>query len=394
MAFPQSRTRAPKKLQRFPLRKVVAGLVVAGCAALTGCGNFFVYPGSTSTSGSTSGGADLAYVSNSASGSTYINGYVVSSGTLAAATGSPYSLGYSPAAMVVSRNDGFLYIASDSALSAGAIYGYSIGTGGALQILDSGAALLSENVAALAVSPDGQWLFALDADGITLEEYAINSSTGALTFENTYGVAGAANGIVTPVSVKVAPSGDFILCALGTGGLVTFPFDTTTGAAGPGDSLVSPGTASSGYYAIAIDGNNNIYAAGTVGLQVFTSTTAGVPTLVDNTAYATGSGPRSMVLNSGYTDVYTGNQTDGTITEDSIATGPVLTAITGSPVTAPTTVSALGLDNSDKYILAAGFNGTSGLQLYTISATGALTESGSAPTGTNLAIPTVVAMSH
>jgi 6-phosphogluconolactonase (cycloisomerase 2 family) len=131
-----------------------------------------------------------------------------------------------------------------------------------------------------------------------------------------------------------------------------------------------------------------------VGLQAFTSTTAGVPTLQNSTPYATGNAPRAMVIDSTNTYVYTANQTDGTITEDSIASGPKLTALTGSPVTAPTTVSALGLDNSGKYILAAGYGASSGVQLFTIGSTGALTESGSAPTGTNLLIPTVMAVTH
>lgn len=388
------------KREGWAARAVLGVVGLCLSVALTGCGNFFVYPGSTGTGSGTSGAGtsstDFAYVSNSASGSTYINGYAVSSGTLTATTGSPYNLGYAPAAMAITPSDGYLYIATDSALSTGYLYGYSIGTGGNLNILDGGSSLVpGENIASIDISPDGQWLFALDAGGLTLEEYAINNTTGALTFQNTYGITGAAAGIVTPVSVKVAPSGDFIVCALGTGGVVTFSFDTSTGAAGTvGNSLISPGSSSDGYYAIAIDKNNNIYAAGTVGLQVFSSTTAGVPTLISSTPYATGGGPRSMVINTGNNYVYTGNQTDGTVTADAIGTGAALTSITGSPFTGPTTVSALGQDNSGKYILAAGYNGTSGVQLFTIGSAGALTLSGSAATGTNLAIPTVVAMAH
>ncbi len=381
-------------------RALLGAVGLCASVALTGCGNFFVYPGSTSTGTGTGTGTgnsstDFAYVSNSASGSTYVNGYAVSSGALTATTGSPYNLAYVPAAMAITPSDTYLYIATDSGLSAGYLYGYSIGTGGSLSILDGGTALESENVASIAISPDGQWLFALDAGGITLEEYLINSSTGALTFQNTVGITGAAAGIVTPVSVKVAPSGDFIVCALGTGGVVSFSFDTATGEAGvAGSSLISPALASEGYYAIAVDKNNYVYAAGTVGLQVFSSTTAGALTLISSTPYATGAGPRSMVIDTSNTYVYTGNQTDGTITEDAIGTNAALTAISGSPVTGPAGVSALGRDNSGKYVLAAGYNGTSGIQLFTIGSTGALTQSGSAPSGTDLAVPTVVAMAH
>lgn len=369
------------------------GMAVLGGMAvmLTGCGNFFVKPTTTTTTASST---SYAYVSNSASGTEYINGYVLTSGTLVAATSSPYSLGFVPQGMAVTPSNAYLYVGSDSALAAGAIYGYSIGTGGALTILNSGAALVSENSAAVDISPDGQWLFSLNTNGSTLEEYSINSSTGLLSFAENYTYGGAAGGVVTPLSVKVAPSGDFVVLALGTAGMVTFPFNTTTGAAGPGDTLVSPGSTSSGIYAVAVDSNNYLYASGTAGLQVFSTTTLGVPTLVSTTAYTIGKGPRAMVVNTGNNYVYTANQTDSTITGDAIGTGGVLTAIAGSPYTAPTTVTAMGRDNSGKYIVTAGYSATSGIQMFAIGTAGALTESSSAASGTDTTIPVAVALTH
>jgi 6-phosphogluconolactonase len=400
MEFPHMDTLKDSRLPRedWRARTLLALLGLCASAALAGCGNFFVYPGGTTTTGTGTGtgssSADFAYVSNSASGSTYLNGYSLSAGTLTATTGSPYSLTYAPAAMAITPSNTFLYIATDAALSTGYLYGYTIGTGGSLSILGGGTPLLNDSIASLDISPDGQWLFALDADGGEIEEYAINSSTGGLTFQNYFPVTGAPNGVVVPLSVKVAPSGDFILAALGTGGVVTYAFDTSTGVGLQSENSILPALASSGYYTVAVDKNNYIYAAGTVGLQVFSSTRAGAPTLIDNTPYTTGNGPRSTVIDTSDTYVYAGNQTDGTITEDTIGTNAALTAITGSPVTGPGTVSALGRDNSGKYILAAGYNGTSGVQLFTIGSAGGLTLSGSAATGTNLAVPTVVVMTH
>jgi 6-phosphogluconolactonase len=323
-----------------------------------------------------------------------LNGYAVSSGALTAATGSPYSLAYTPAAMAITPSNTFLYIATDSALSTGYLYGYTIGTGGSLTILGGGTPLLNDSIASLDISPDGQWLFALDADGGEIEEYAINSSTGGLTFQNYFPVVGAPSGVVVPLSVKVAPSGDFIVAALGTGGVVTYAFNTSTGVGVQSENSIIPATIQNGYYTVAVDKNNYIYAAGTVGLQVFSGTTAGAPTLIDNTPYPTGNGPRSMVIDTSNTYVYAGNQNDGTITEDTIGTNGALTAITGSPVTGPATLSALGRDNSGKYILAAGYDGTSGIQLFTIGSAGGLTLSGSAATGTNELVPTVIVMTH
>ncbi len=362
--------------------------------AVTGCGGFFVYPGSTTTTttgtgSSTSSGTDFAYVANSSSGSTYLNGYVVSSGLLTAATGSPFSLDYTPTAISVTPNNSFVYIGTDSTVDTAAIYGYSVGTGGALTILNSGSALVTtENVSSVTISPDGNWLFSLDAVTSVLEEYAINTSTGALTLETSYDLTGANSGVITPYSVQIAPTGDFLACALGTGGVETFSFDTSTGAA-IATTVISPASSANGVYAIAIDGSDNLYAAGTAGLQVFSDTTAGAPTLLNT--YTVGNAPRAIVLSTTYSYVYVANEADSTISGFSISSG-ALTPLSGSPFAAPTGIDALGRDSTGAYILAEGYNATSGIELYSIGTTGALAESSEAASGITTGVPVVVGL--
>ncbi len=385
---------------------VLAGtmvLLTSVLLGLTGCGSFFQCEGkadcpATGTgTGTGTTSVDYAYVANSAKGSTYINGYTLASGALTAATGSPFSLGYSPSAMAVTPANTFLYIASDSDLTStglGNIYGYTIGTGGALTILAGGSPLLNENVTSIDISPDGQWLFALDTDGLTFEQYSINSSTGILTLASIYNITGATGQVVTPVSLKVAPSGDFIVIALGTAGAETFSLITSTGQVGVTATTISPATAAIGINAVAVDGNNYLYCAGTAGLQVFSTTTAGVPTL--QKAYKTGNASRSIVINSASTYVYVGNYDDSTITGYAIGTSGVLTALTGSPFAAPANVNALARDSTSAYLIASGYSTTSGIQLFSIGSAGALTltSSGSAATGTSLLIPGVIAATH
>lgn len=375
--------------------------VAALSLMVTGCNGFFVYPGSSSSTGSTTT-EDYAYVANSATGSTYLNGYVVSSGTLVATTGAPYSLGYVPQSMAITPNNGYLYIASDSVISnAGEIYGYSIGTGGALTILGGGLPLISENVASIDISPDGQWLFALDTTSGQLNVYQIASSTGLLSFFTYVNVStqNTANAQVVPKSVKIAPSGQFVVCALGTGGAEIFAFDTSTGVLSGPSGAINPNVASDGVNAIAIDANNYIYAVGTFGanstpgLQVFSTTSAGIDTPVGNT-YTVGNGPNSVVVSTTSNYVYVGNQTDSTISAFSTASG-VLTALNkGTAYNAPTNVGALGLDSSGAYLLASGFNSTSGIQLYKTGSAGTLTASNTAASGTSTLYPTPVALVH
>jgi len=247
---------------------LLAALLAGLSLALTGCNGFFVYPGSSSSSSTGSG--DYAYVSNSASGSNYINGYSVSGGSLVATTGSPYSLGFVPSAMVVSIPNTYLYVASSSSGGSGEIYGYSIGTGGALTILNNSLGLEAENSSALAVSPDGQWLFSLNSDGLSMEEYKISTSTGLLTAEGNYPITASAGGIVTPNAIKVAPSGNYIACALGTAGVDVFSFATSTGVASSSAAVIPPLNAADGFYSVAIDSSNNLFLAGTSGLVDYT----------------------------------------------------------------------------------------------------------------------------
>lgn len=379
--------------------------LLSATSLLTGCGSFFSCegkascptappsgtPGTPATPGTSR--TDFAYVSNGATGNTFVSGYDLTSGTLIAATNSPFSFGYSPSAMVINPANTYMYVATDSTLSAGVgyIYAYGIGTGGTLSILSGGSPLENESVTSLDISPDGHWLFALDTNGLTLEEYSIDTATGALAFAATYGITGAVNGLITPSAVKVAPTGDYLVVAMGTGGAETFSLNTTTGAASA-TTLISPATASSGIYAATADGNHHLYCAGTAGLQVFSTTTTGVPTLMKT--YTAGNGAHSVVINNAATNVYVGNQTDSTISGYAIDTTAALSPLTGSPFAAPTTVNALSIDSTQAYLIASGYNSTSGVQLFKIGSAGALTSGASAGSGTVTAIPGAIAVTH
>ena len=395
-------------LRMLLLKRVAGAAVLAMATLLTGCGAFFVcQKASCPTTPVTGDGSDYGYVANSATGSTYINGYALSSGTLVATTSSPYSLDYVPQAMTITPSDAYLYIATDSAVNGniGYLYGYSIGTGGALTILDSGTALVADDVVALDVSPDGKWLFALNANiatqtATTISEYSIDSTTGALTFAASYSPSSvnSANAIINPLSIKVAPSGDFFVCAMGTGGAQIYSFDTTTGI-GTSAGAINPNLATGGVNAIAIDANNYLYAAGILaaggkpGLQVFSVTSAGLATAVGST-YAVGNGPNAIAVSTKSAYVYVANGTDSTISAFSIATGVLTPLNSGTAYTAPTNIGALAADQSGKYLLAAGFSATSGNQIFSISSTGTLTESGSAGSGATATIPATLAVTH
>jgi 6-phosphogluconolactonase len=393
-------------------------LLAAGTVLLSGCGNFFSCEGKadcpaacvasstvtcpptggTGTGSGTGTGVDYVYVANSATAATSLDGYNVSSGALTVATSAPFPLTYVPTSAAITPANTFMYISSDAALNTanpgeGFIFGYSIGTGGALTTIGD-APQIDENDSALAISPDGQWLFTLPDDALTINEYPINASTGDLgTLENDYPLSSAPTGAITPVSIAVAPSGEYFAAALATGGANVYPFDTTTGSLPANQSgvVINPGNAASGIYAVAFDSNNFLYCVGTAGLQVFTVSSGATVTLLKT--YPVGNGPRSIVINSASTYLYVGNDTDSTISGYSIGTNAALTALAGSPYTAPTSVDALAIDSTGKYVIASGYNATSGIQLYTIGSAGALTPTASAADGT-AGVPSAIAATH
>jgi 6-phosphogluconolactonase (cycloisomerase 2 family) len=304
--------------------------------------------------------------------------------------------------MVVSIPNTYLYVASPSSGGSGEIYGYSIGTGGALTILNNSLGLEAENSSALAVSPDGQWLFSLNSDGLSMEEYKISTSTGLLTAEGNYPITASAGGIVTPNAIKVAPSGNYIACALGTAGVDVFSFATSTGVASSSAAVIPPLNAADGFYSVAIDSSNNLFLGGTSGLVDYTvvanSNGSVTATLASTSAgYSLGTGNNSITVSKNGSYVFAGSQNGGTgstIYAYAIGAGAALTAVTGSPFNAPTDIAALGYDSTGNYLLGIGYSATSGTQIFTIGSAGALTSSGSAASGTTLTIPAVLALTH
>ncbi|HEV2577515.1 MAG TPA: beta-propeller fold lactonase family protein [Acidobacteriaceae bacterium] len=398
----------------YPSRKAAGRIVARGGAALAlaatvllaGCHNFFVCqkascPSSGSGGGSTS--TDYVYVSNATAGSTYVSGYNIGNGSLAAITGSPFNLTYIPVAMTVSPNDAILYVASLPGAANPGIYVYSINSStGQLSGPNGGQVQISGAISSMDISPDGKFLFSVDTTGTLLTEYTIDSS-GNLARAGTFGLPGTdctlGGAVISQTcTVKVAPSGEFVLASLGSAGTAIYPYSSSSGITTTSPLVIPSGSTQaspSGDYSVTLDSNNYVYIARTSALAVYQITdSAGDASLKSTASYATGVIPRSIVLSANQGYVYTANEGAGTISSYSINSSAALTQVSGSPFTGPTNVSALGVDKSGTYMVAAGYNGSSGVQLFTIGSTGGLTLVTSAGTGTSTAYPAILAMTH
>ena len=369
-------------MRRLAVRSLALSLL-AVLPFLSGCGNFFVYPGSTTTgTGSGTSTTSFAYVANATT--LTLAGFALASGSLAAVTGSPYALPLSPTSAVVTPANTFLYVGC-----LGAIYGYSIASTGQLTPLSSGSAVAVATAVSMDVSPDGNWLFILDASGITIDEYAINTTTGALTAATgaSFAVTG---GVTLPRQVKVSPNGAYVFAAMGTGGDIVFTFNTTTGALTEAQSLAGSATTSDN--ALAIDSTStHLYIARSgdgSGVAAFTIGASGALTSIAGSPFAAGATPYSVVLDSTGAYLYAANRTDGTISGYAITATGVLTALTGSPYATGLAPVALGRDGTGKYILSAAFSGSPDLTMYSFDTTTAgkldsasTSTTGSDPTG-------------
>lgn len=398
----------------YPSRKAAGRLVARGSAALAlaatvllaGCHNFFVCqkascPSSGSGGGSTS--TDYVYVSNAPTGSTYVSEYSIGNGSLAAISGSPFNLNFIPVAMSVSPNDSFLYVASLPGAANPGIYVYSINSStGQLSGPNGGQVQITGAISSMDISPDGKFLFSVDTTGTILTEYTIDSSgnlaTGASFQLPGAGCALSGTVISQSCTVKVAPSGEFVLASLGSAGTAIYPYSSSSGITTTSPLVIPSGSTQaspSGDYSVTLDDNNYIYIARTNALAVYQITdTEGDAVLKSTASYATGLTPRSVVLSANQGYVYTANEGAGTISGYSINSAAALTQVSGSPFAGPANVSAIGIDKSGTYMVSAGYNGSSGVQLFTIGSSGGLTLVTSAGTGTSTAYPAILAMTH
>jgi 6-phosphogluconolactonase len=359
-----------------------------------GCAGFFP-PSNSSSSSSSSGGTttptttgDYAYVTSSLTTSSTaiytLTGFSVGTGTLTELTGFPLTLPFAPTATAINPANTVLYVGG-----IGVIYGYTISSTGALTPISSGGsvALANADVVSMDISPDGQWLLALDSNGVAIDEFQIQS--GGLLASATGASYTVTNGqMVVPNSIRVSQNANnlYVAAALGTGGDLLYVLNTSTGALTLANQITPP-TTSSADQSVAFDSTGaTLYVArsgSNAGLIPYTIGSGSSLTAVSGSPYALGSGPSSIVLDATGKYVYVGNKVSGTISGFSIGTGGALTALAGSPYTSGAGVASLGRDNSGKYILAAAVGGGPDVQMYSFDATtaGMLDGSGTASTG-------------
>ena len=385
------------------VRWAALGLVIT--ALLAGCKGFWDAPTTTSTGGTTPTtlSSGVFYAVNQTT--SQIAAYQISSGTLDTVSGSPYTLSAAPSSIAIAPSGGFLYVGTVSG-----IYLYTIGSGGALTLQNSGNPIATDIPAAMVVS--GSWLldaFTNTSNSVELDAIPINASTGA------YAGAGGAPPSQTfsiansPAVKQMVLSADEanLFVALGTGGTIVVPFDT--GNANPlGTAATTIPLAKTGGSAlsVAVDpsstprlfyiGETLANAGGTSGgLRVFNYSSLGSAMLTQATGSPIASGglaPNAILPLSTGDYVYVANGT-GTTSLGNVAWFPITASGTTYTVSAGSTVASgiqpIGLaeDSTGDFVLAVATGGSTAsgdpdLEAYTMSS-GALTSAIQSKTGTD-----------
>jgi 6-phosphogluconolactonase len=103
-----------------------------------------------------------------------------------------------------------------------------------------------------------------------------------------------------------------------------------------------------------------------------------------------------VVVNNAGTDVYVANQLDSTISGYSVASDGTLTALADSPYTAGSSVTALAVERTGDYLLAAARGGSPDLAMYSFDSgiAGKLDLSTTTATGTDPTMPVALATTH
>jgi 6-phosphogluconolactonase (cycloisomerase 2 family) len=371
-----------------------AGLALGAALFLTGCAGFFVDPHSTSTTTGTSG-SDYVYVVNQTTNT--LTGFVVGTGTLTTISTYTLQTGLNAQSVAVTIPDTFVYVGG-----SGGIYCYAIGTGGALTQQTTGGVTELANFVAMDVSYDGKWLAALDSDLDELYIFSINTSTGLLSPAGALPISIPGSGTGSLRQVRFSPNAAFVVAALGPGGDVIYPFNATTGALGTANNL----TLAAGFSdnAIAFDKvSGDVYFArggsttGSSVIATYTLGSSGALTQV-GTPIVSGNSPYSL-LNVDTTSsgdfLYAANRNDSTISGYSLTSG-ALAALASSPYNSGSAVTALVLDKTGAYVIAASSGGSPDVELYALDGTtlGKLDSDAISASGTDPAGSLAIAATH
>lgn len=389
--------------------------VLAVTSMLAGCKGFWDLPANSGGGGGTGASSGVFYVANQAT--VQVAAFSIVSGTLTKVSGSPYTLAAAPRTLAISPNGNFLYVGT----LGGGVFAFSIGSGGALSALNSGAAIApTELPFAMQVDPSGTWLVdafpTLNNTGIQVDAIPITSAglvdQSRAEQSPSFNLSGASVN-----ALAISPDGSHVFVAAGTAGTLAMPFAYRNASPLGASSAVTiqPLNTGGSALSVAVDPTNRLFYIGETlgsssgksgGLRAINFSSLG-GTLTNATGSPMDSGglaPAAILPDASGSYVYVANgqgTSTGNVQSFSITTGGTSAAPTYSLATVGTSVSAglqpsgLAEDSQGKYVLEINTGGSPDLAAYTFDTTTAgkldSASSASGATGTDPVQATAIA---
>jgi 6-phosphogluconolactonase (cycloisomerase 2 family) len=170
----------------------------------------------------------------------WVFGYNIgSAGALAASTNSPYQAGVKPSAIAADPTDRFVYVTD---FASNELIGYTILDGSTLNFMTSGPFKTGNEPSAVTLDPRGMFIYVTNSLDSTVSAYEITQATGNPT--GAVNVTGSPfnSTDTTPVAVVVDPAlGRFVYTANEQGNSVSgFRLNATSGSLSPTQSTPYP----------------------------------------------------------------------------------------------------------------------------------------------------------
>ena len=303
-------------------------------------------------------------------------------GTLGPVVGSPYALSAFPGQMAISPLTHDLYA------GGGGPYGFSASpTDGALTPLSgSPFAPNGESVADLAISPDGQRVFAVTGLNNKLRVYDVGADEGLTQVGPAYAPGN------TPLGLALSPDGKNLFAPLANANTIAAYNVAVDGTLTlRPDSPFSTGSQPFGA-AVTPDGKF-LYVSnfGGASVSAYNILPSGSLLQVSGSPFAVGSQPYELAISPDGAHLYTANQGSGNVSAKTIAADGTLSNVTGSPFAAGAGAKGIAMTPDGKHLYTANLFANN-VTAYNVAGNGALaTVAGSPyaiPTGGNGAVVT------
>lgn len=328
-----------------------------------------------------------AYVVNN--GNNTVSQYAIdASGTLSPLSVATVATGKSPRSVTVDPSRKFLYITN---LTDNTISQFVIQSDGTLAPNSPATVATGQAPWALAVSPSGAWAYVANSVDNTISQFAVNAS-GALVAST---VSPVATGI-EPWNVTLSPDGKYAYVSnhgnLVTGGMTIsqYAVDASTGALTP----LSPATVTTAFAApagIAVDPTSSYaYLSNNIDDSVseYGIGTDGTLSSLSPASVATGTEPVFLAFDPTGKYAYGMNYTvnvsaaPGTVSQYTVGTGGQLTPLTPATVAAGIGPGWIAFDPFGKFAYVVNLGtGIGSVSEYAIGGDGALTLIGNVATG-------------